>query len=278
MSVFTLTRPDHGPIPVLVEVPHAGLTVPDAVPGGLYALRESVRRDADIYVDQLYQDAPTQGATLLCAKMSRYVVDLNRGPDDIDPLTVQGHPNPQPHRPRGVIWRMSTGGHALLPRALQMGEYQARLSEYYHPYHQVLSEELRRIRAAFGHVILVAAHSMPSMGRRAVRGPVSRQADVVPGSLGRTSADPQVIDYVDRHFRSAGFSVAHDDPYRGGWTTQHYGRVSEGVHAIQIELNRDLYVTEETGAPREESWSALQACLMELIAGLGTLRLPESPG
>ena len=154
-----------------------------------------------------------------------------------------------------------------------MTEYEERLSTYYHPYHEALSSELCRIRDKFGYAILVAAHSMPSAGRSARGERLMRRADVVPGTLGRTSADERIIDFVDAHFRQGGLSVAHDNPYRGGWSTAHYGRVQEGLHAIQIELNRDLYVDERTGEPRIDKWEPLTKTLMRLIYGLGRLSL-----
>jgi N-formylglutamate amidohydrolase len=273
MPHFTLTRPECAETPVLVEVPHAGLAVPEPVCEEIHAPLQTVLRDADIFVDQLYEGAPATGATLLTAGVSRYVVDLNRGPNDVDSLTVKGHPAPQAHRPRGVIWRTSTLGQPVFTSPLSMAEYEARLNTYYRPYHETLTAELERIKKSFGYVILVAAHSMPSVGRT-IRGErLSRRADIVPGTLGRTSADVRVIDFVDQHFRDAGFSVSHDDPYRGGWTTRHYGRVDEGVHAIQIELNRDLYVDEDTRKPRSAAWPPLQQVLIRMLEGLGNLRL-----
>ena len=115
---------------------------------------------------------------------------------------------------------------------------------------------------------------MPSVGRVRNSKRLQRRADVVPGTLGYTSASRDVIDFVDQHFRQAGLSIAHDDPYRGGWTTRHYGRPHEGVHAVQIELNRDLYVDEATTCPTLDSWPALTETLNHLVEGLGRLTLP----
>ena len=277
MSLFTLTPPIGREIPVLVEVPHAGLAVPEAIAKHVHAPQQAVLRDADIYVDELYADVPQHGATLLCAHVSRYVVDLNRGPKDVDRLTVQGHPSTEAHRPRGVIWRVSTLGQPVIPRPLTVDEYHQRLDTYYHPYHRTLVEQLKAIRDRFGYAILIAAHSMPSVGRLRHSKRLQRRADIVPGTVGYTSASRTVIDFVDRHFRQAGLSIAHDDPYRGGWTTQHYGRPLEGVHAVQIELNRDLYVDEATTRPTLNSWPALTQTLNTLVQGLGSLP-PPRPG
>jgi N-formylglutamate amidohydrolase len=123
-----------------------------------------------------------------------------------------------------------------------------RLDAVYRPYHRALQALLQRKLARFGHVVLLCAHSMPSQPRPAPHG--TRQpappprADIVPGTRGRTSALAPVIDRVDAHARAHGFSVRHDDPYRGGYSTATYGRPAQGVHAVQIEIARRLYMDE----------------------------------
>ncbi|HJK98192.1 MAG TPA: N-formylglutamate amidohydrolase, partial [Polyangiaceae bacterium LLY-WYZ-14_1] len=126
-------------------------------------------------------------------------------------------------------------------------------------------------RERFGFAILLAAHSMPSVGRLGHLDTGARRADVVPGTRGRTTAHPALIDLVDRHFRSAGLTVRHDEPYRGGWTTSHYGRPHLGWHAIQIELNRALYVDEMTGEPRDGEFERLAALVTDLVEKLGAI-------
>jgi N-formylglutamate amidohydrolase len=274
MEPFDLVTPERDRIAVVVEVPHAGLAVPEDVPGGVHVDRESVLRDADLYVDELYADAPARGAILLSARVSRYVVDLNRHPDDVDRATVPDHPAPRGTNPRGVVWRTTTDGRPVLAAPLTHAQLVARLERYHAPYHATLRQALDETRTRFGHAILVAAHSMPSVGRSGHRDPGVRRADVVPGTLGRTSADPRVIDLVDRHFRAAGLSVRHDDPYRGGYTTQHYGRPAHRVHAVQIELNRALYVDEATCEPRAGDFERLRAICADLVSELGRLHLP----
>ena len=118
--------------------------------------------------------------------------------------------------------------------------------------------------------MLLAAHSMPSVSRSALG--AAARADVVPGTRGRSSASAEVIDLVDQHFRDAGLSVRHDDPYRGGWTTTNYGRPKEGWHAVQVELNRALYVDEATSRPKDGDFEALQEVVSGLVAKLGALR------
>ncbi|MFW5876053.1 MAG: N-formylglutamate amidohydrolase [Myxococcota bacterium] len=273
MAFYVLTAPENGAIPVLVEVPHAGLAIPDLVRGEICAPPDAILRDADGYVDKLYADAPGRGATMLVARVSRYVVDLNRAPDDVDVETVPDHPSPRGVQPRGVVWRMTTDGRSVLTQPLSHDQFRRRIEAFHAPYHDTLREQLGRLRGVFGHAVLLAAHSMPSVGRSGHVDPGGRRADVVPGSQGRTTADPRVIELVDAHFREAGLTVRHDDPYRGGWTTAHYGRPRDGWHAIQVELNRALYVDEATGEPKRGDFERLQDLCANLVTRLGALEL-----
>ncbi len=270
MSVLDFRAPETGRTPVIVEVPHAGLVIPDALRDDILASDDALARDADLHVDALYTHAPSAGASLLTARISRYVVDLNRAPDDID---LDNDPSPvRVGQPRGVVWRVTTEGRPALRRPLDHAALRKRLDLYHAPYHETLRAEIERTRARFGYAILVAGHSMPSTVRRGNR-EFELRADVVPGTLGGTSADRRVIDVVDEHFRAAGLSVRHDDPYRGGFTTAHYGRPHDGVHAIQIELNRDLYMHEATLRPKPGDFAKLQQLLLELVQRLGELSL-----
>lgn len=271
MEIFSLTPPRGAETALLVEVPHAGLAVPESVRGEVAVSSEIVLRDSDVYVDKLYGRAPDEGASLLVANVSRYVVDLNRAPDDVDPQTVPDHPDPRGVQPRGVVWRVTTEGLPAMREPLTFASLEERLRHFHAPYHAALEGELARKRARYGYAVLLAAHSMPSMSRGGVPSPP--RADVVPGTRGRTTADARLIDLVDRHFRDAGLTVRHDDPYRGGWSTAHYGRPAQGWHAIQVELNRALYVDEETGRPKDGDFEAIEALVRELVRKIGALDL-----
>ncbi len=272
MDSFELKLPTHTR-PVLVEVPHASVVVPEIVKSELAAPTDALHRDADIYVDELYENAPTHGAALLCARVSRYVVDLNRAQDDVDSATVSDHPAPVGAQPRGVVWRATTDGRPVLTRPLTFEALRKRLARFYVPYHDALRQTLDDLRAQFGYAILLAGHSMPSRGRSLHVDAGERRADIVPGTQGRTTADRRVIDLVERHFKDAGLVVRHDDPYKGGFATTHYGRPHDRVHAIQIEINRALYVDEDTFERKHEDFARLQALLDALVVKLGQLDL-----
>ena len=271
-SVLDFTQPEHGRTPVLVEVPHAGLAIPESLKDEILASEETRKRDADLYVDELYRYAPDVGAALLSAKVSRYVVDLNRAPDDVELGALEDPSSGRVGQPRGVVWRVTTDGRPVLRTPLDAASLNQRIALYHSPYHTRLLDELELTRQRFGYAILVAGHSMPSAVRRGVRD-IERRADIVPGSLGGSSCDPRVVELVDQHFRAAGLSVRHDEPYRGGFTTAHYGRPTQKQHAIQIEINRAIYMDELSCVRKPDNFARLQQMLKELVARLGQLDL-----
>lgn len=267
---FSVVEPTTEETPLVVEVPHAGIHVDGPALATLAAPARSVGRDADLYVDELYADAPARGATLLAAHLSRYMVDLNRAETDLDAASVEGAP-PTARATRGIVWRLTSDGVRVLDAPLSRGELERRLDVVYRPYHRTLAALLERKRARFGFAVLLAAHSMPSVGRAGHGDPSAVRADVVPGTRGRTSASGRVIDVVDAHARHAGLSVRHDDPYQGGYTTQHYGRPDLHVHVVQVELARRLYM-DEASLQKNANFDRLRAWCAELAGELGRIR------
>jgi N-formylglutamate deformylase len=253
---------------VIVEVPHAGIFVPAECLAELCAPARAIARDADLYVDEIYAGAPSAGASLLAARLSRYVVDLNRGEEDIDAESVEGGPASS-RAPRGIIWRLSSDRDRVLTGPLPRKSFEHRVRSFYRPYHERLQALIADKRARFGRAIVLAAHSMPSVGRRGHTDLDAVRADVVPGTRGRTSAAGPIIDLVDQFFRTRGFEVRHDLPYSGGFTTQHYGRPADGVHVIQIELARRLYMDEFTLLPSPERMEKLRALCTDLVGAVG---------
>jgi N-formylglutamate deformylase len=269
---FSVHEPRAHRTPVVVEVPHAGLSVDPESMATLIAPVQALGRDADLFVDDLYADAPDVGATLLVSHVSRYVCDLNRAESDVDPLTVEG--GAARSAPHGVIWRVTTDNRAALHRPLPFPELERRLVRIYRPYHQTLQALLTQRVAEFGYAILLCGHSMPSRGREGHIDPGRERADVVPGSRGRTTCADSVLRLVDRECAKHGLSVAHDEPYRGGFSTSHYGRPRDHVHAIQIELARRLYMDEQALTKKPREFGQLKAFCRTVTQALGGLMLP----
>jgi N-formylglutamate amidohydrolase len=276
VDLFSVTEPAGPESPLVVEVPHAGTWVPPAYLASLVAPVRALGRDADLFVDELYANAPHEGATLLVARTSRYVLDLNRSEDDWDDAAVETRIGSAPPRtpgsmPRGLVWRLTTDGEPAMTRPLRRSELDERIRAIHRPYHETLRALLERKRAKFGFAVLLAAHSMPSSGRASAGGRADDRADVVPGTQGRTTASAALIDLVERLAVARGLSVRHDEPYRGGFATRHYGRPREGIHAVQVELARRLYMNEVTLEPTSR-FGATETFCRSLVEALGRAR------
>jgi N-formylglutamate deformylase len=283
---FEVLEPTGAETPVVVEIPHAGIEMPPHFLAPLCAPARALGRDADLYVDGLYEDATEEGASVLRALLSRYAIDVNRAEDDVDAEVVDGA-RADVRLNHGLVWRTTSDGEPALARKLTRGELEERLDEVWRPYHSALSGLIERKRTRFGVCVVLAAHSMPSVERGAANGGsatgsratarTSRpRADVVPGTRGRKSAAAPYIDAIETLSRAKGWTVRHDDPYAGGFTTRHYGRPAEGVHVVQVELARRLYLDEDTLRPGP-NFAAVRAWCRQVVAELARLATPLAP-
>ncbi len=258
--------------PLVVSVPHAGTHVPAVDAPLLRASGAALLRDADALVDRLFERAPALGAPLVVARVSRYVLDLNRAPDDVDLEVCPELERPARPSARGLVWRTSTEGAALLARPLTMAELTSRIERLHAPYHALVATLLEERRRHFGFAVLLDAHSMPSTGRPGHSDPGERRADLVPGDVRGSSCAPSLTRLVVQHFERAGLRVKLNDPYMGGYITRAHGRPARGVHAIQLEVNRDLYLDEEHARWDERKAARLAPSIEGLLEALSAYR------
>lgn len=248
---YTLKKPEKMTAPVLFASPHSGNVYPDDMKGALCVPLAAIRQTEDAFVETLFAAAPEQGAMLMAATYARSVADLNRDPRELDPgMFSDGVPRPcglptaRVEAGLGCLPRVAARGEAIYARQLTRAEGEARLSGIHDVYHQRLTTELATLREQYGQAILIDCHSMPSTqpGRRHL-------ADIVLGDRFGSSCDPRLTGRVERAFRAHGFTVARNAPYAGGFTTRRYGRPKRGLHALQIEINRALYMDETEISP-----------------------------
>ncbi|HEX3696938.1 MAG TPA: N-formylglutamate amidohydrolase [Polyangia bacterium] len=267
---FVAQLPAIPPSPVVVSVPHAGI----ATVGFENALAPEldVRCDADLHVDRLYRiGEPSAPSAFVAARLSRFVCDLNRDPDDVGPGAVPLHRDPRNADGRGFIWAVTTAGSPALSRPLSLEDWRARTS-IHAAYHDAITRALNRARDRFGFAVLVDGHSMPSRGRQGHKDPGRERADVVPGDRDGSSCSPALSRLVGGHFAERGYRVAFNDPYKGGFITTHHGRPAEHIHAIQIELRRDLYMNESTYTIVDAGFQRLRSAIDDLLAKLETFQ------
>lgn len=238
---YTLHQPDQVSVPILYTSPHSGRHYPPDFLAQTDLPLSVLRLNEDAYIDSLFADAPAHGCPILCAHYSRTYVDVNRGSDEIDPLITHDvatidNISPRARAGYGVVPRLAGNGSPIYRSPLAMAEIEARLADIYRPYHQILEEQLAALRARFGGVILIDCHSMP-----AIKG---HSDDIVLGDAFGRSCDGRITEWVEEKFRSLGYKTARNNPFSGGYTTQYYGDVKNGIHVIQIEIARALYLQE----------------------------------
>lgn len=235
---------------VVFSSPHSGRDYPPAFLRASALDDRALRSSEDAFVEDLFGAAPDFGAPLIAASAPRAFVDLNRSIDDLDPAVIRGigrgRPNARVASGLGVIPRVVAEGRAILSGKIALSEAQQRLDTYYTPYHTRLEQLLQQSQAAFGEVLLVDCHSMPSEALSHGRREGAARPQVVLGDRFGASCGKAHVDRIEAIFRQEGFTVTRNAPFAGAYITQAYGRPAAGRHAIQIEIDRGLYMNEAT--------------------------------
>ncbi len=243
--VYDLIRPDCWQGGVIFASPHSGCAYPDWFLAESRLDPQQLRSSEDAFVDRLIRHAPDHGAALLTARVPRCVVDLNRGPEELDPLVVQGG-EPMAMNPRimaglGVIPRVVSQGRSIHNRPMPRAEAESRLSRFWHPYHRALSGLIDEALAQFGGAVLIDMHSMP---RDALAHLPRPRPDLVLGDRNGSSASPRITAGVADAVMAEGFRLRRNSPFSGAYIAAAYGRPRENVHVVQLELDRSLYMDE----------------------------------
>lgn len=264
-------------VPVVFASPHSGRDYPADFVAASRLDAQTLRRSEDSFVEELFACAPRHGAPLLAALFPRAFCDPNREPYELDPAMFAGrlpeHANTRSPRVAaglGTIAKVVGSGAEIYPGKLPVAEVERRVSHYYRPYHQRLRDLLDATRRRFGWSVLVDCHSMPSVGGPMDRDSGLSRVDVVVGDcFGAACASP-IVAVVEQTFRDRGYRVVRNTPYAGGFTTRHYGQPRTGAHALQIELNRTLYMDEDSHT-RTEGFARLAEDIDRVVAALARL-------
>ena len=248
--LFEILAPDGQGMPIVFNSPHSGRSYPSDFLAASRLDEHAIRRSEDSFVDELFLPAAARGAPLLRANFPRAWLDVNREPYELDPKMFAGslptYANVRSVRVAGglgTIARIVSESEEIYARPLHVEEGLARIDGVYKPYHRALRELLVATHGAFGVALLVDCHSMPST----VRGGVSRlRPDFVLGDRYGTSCAGELTDFVGQFLTRLGYAVSRNKPYAGGFITEHYGQPSRGLHAMQMEVNRCLYMDERT--------------------------------
>ena len=268
----------------MFNVPHAGQVYPDGFLASSRLDAASLRRSEDAFVDRLFAGVIGLGAPLMSARFPRAYLDLNREPYELDPRMFEGRLPPYANTRSmrvagglGTVPRVVADGQDIYRGRLPVAEAVRRIEQLYQPYHRALRELLKDTVDSFGHVALIDCHSMPStsLGRDE-----AQRADIVLGDRYGTSCATLLTDVVESTLRESGFVVTRNKPYAGGFITEHYGAPALGRHALQVEVNRALYMDERSLAPlpsfaevAEALCASFRTVIVDIDAGLSPYRI-----
>lgn len=272
---FSISGDSDAAGPLVLASPHSGREYP---PGFVATTRLSLgqlRRAEDAYVDTLLAGAVAAGVPLVSAHYGRSWLDLNRAADELDPAmfveTLDDHPAHGGERVGaglGVLPRVAAHGLDIYPGRLHLAEAQSRLAMVHTPYHAAVAGLLERARQRYGYAVLIDCHSMPTPPAVGL----ARPAEVVLGDLHGNSASPALITAIESFWQAGGWRVSRNIPYAGGFTTAAHGAPARGVHAVQLELDRLLYMDPARLRPHD-GFARITAAL----TALATLVVTQAP-
>lgn len=275
---FLVLSPPVQRLPVVLASPHSGRDYPADL---LLASRldpHALRRSEDSFVDEIFERAPGIGAPLLKALFPRAYVDANREAFELDPDMFADYlpdyvntRSPRVAAGLGTIARVVGHGQEIYAGKLRFEDALRRIDGLYRPYHRTLRGLIDDTVDRFGHCLLLDCHSMPTAAGAGDRRP---RFDFVLGDSFGSACSPTVIATAERWLRGRGYRVARNTPYAGGFTTCHYGQPDDGVHALQIEIGRNLYM-DETRMVRKTFLATLKEQMADLIGILGDLDLAD---
>ena len=271
--------PGARPSAAVFSSPHSGRDYPADLLAASRLSAHDLRRSEDAFVERLFDAAPAFGAPFIHALAPRAYVDLNRGAEELDPALIEGVRaaglNPRLAAGLGVVPRVVAEGVPIYAGKIPREAALDRLRRCYRPYHDALQTLLQDARRVAGEAVLVDCHSMPSDALRAAPRVRGRRPEVILGDRFGVSCAPWVMAETERAFTEAGCTTARNTPFAGGFITQKYGRPSRGFHAIQIEIDRALYLDERRVEPNA-AFAEVREALRAVTRALAALR-PEAP-
>jgi len=250
---YQILYPKYTSTPLVFSSPHSGNRYPESFLDKSKLDPLTLRRSEDSFVDELFAKAPLLGAPLLKANFPRAYVDPNREAFELDPTMFEDclpeYVNTKSLKVwagLGTVARVVTNGEEIYRNKLKFTEVKSRVENTYIPYHQALKRLIKITKEMFGLCILIDCHSMPSLGGPMDNDRGNRRVDIVLGNNHGTTCASQLISLVGNNLRDQGMMVRNNNPYSGGFTTCHYGAPNDGIHTLQIEINKSLYMDEKT--------------------------------
>ncbi len=267
---FETVRPRRLTAPLVFNSAHSGRNYPERFLRMTRLDHLSIRQSEDAFVDELFARAPHLGTPLLRAHFPRAYLDVNREPWELDPAMFDeplsdrfNTASPRVAAGLGTLARVVAENKPIYRERLSLDDARMRIEGIYQPYHATLQKLLTEALNVFGVAVLIDCHSMPRLARSTER----PSPDIVLGDRYGTACAPALVDLAEIVFTGAGLRVARNRPYAGGFSTRTYGRPPHGVHALQVEISRHLYMDEVT-LEKHEGFDAVRALLDRLVLAL----------
>ncbi|KIZ42988.1 MULTISPECIES: N-formylglutamate amidohydrolase [Rhodopseudomonas] len=275
---FEISEPANWRAPIIFNSPHSGSVYPHAFLDASRIDIEALRRSEDSFVDELIDGLAARGFPVARVHFPRCYVDVNREPYELDPRMFFGRlpsfANTRSMRVAGglgTIPRVVGDGQEIYRERIGIDEALGRIEALYKPYHRALRRLINKAHQNFGSVIVVDCHSMPSVG---IARDEPMRPDIVIGDRYGTSCNALIPDVIEEAFAARGYSVGRNKPYAGGFITEHYGNPANGVHTVQVELNRAIYMDERL-RQRSARFADVAADFTLLADALATIPLGD---
>ena len=271
---FEILPPPEWTAPAVFNSPHSGREFPEHFLRQSRLPLQALRKSEDCYVDELFMACVSHGAPMLRALVPRSYIDLNREPYELDPRMfsseLPGYANtgsPRVAGGLGTIPRIVSEGEDIYRGRIDFAEARRRIEQVYVPYHRTLSALTSAVLAKVGEVLLIDCHSMPASATAHVVPPQSGGVDVVLGDRFGASCAEDIPAFIEERLEAHGLRVLRNKPYAGGFITQNHGAPHRGQHALQIEINRSLYMNETTLA-KSPDFASVAAVLGDVVGAL----------
>lgn len=248
----TIVEPSTLTSGVVFALPHSGRDYGVSFLNQSILDKISIRSSEDAFLDQLIDGIEKYGAPKIIANAPRAFIDLNRSTDELDPGLISGIKNnmrnPRISSGLGVIPRVVSHGKEIYRGKLSLEQAQSRIEYYWKPYHKDLSNLLKRAQSIYGQSLLIDMHSMPHEAV-STQSSFIKAPEIVVGDRFGMSSDPEFTNLIVSILKQHGFRVAKNRPFAGAFITKHHGKIKERTHAIQLEIDRSLYMDEERVSP-----------------------------
>ncbi|MEL6967630.1 MAG: N-formylglutamate amidohydrolase [Pseudomonadota bacterium] len=275
---FSVFEPAEQRVPFVFNAPHSGRIYPKTFLDVSPLTDLQIRRSEDVLVDALFDDVVALGCPFQIAHFPRAWLDVNREPYELDPKLFREklptHANTRSMRVAGglgTVPRLVAENLPIYRSRPKLAEAMARIDDVYRPYHETLTHLMAKTVVEFGYGVLVDCHSMPSTGGGIER---ADRPDIIIGDRYGTSCNSAISRQLVQSFATLGYKTTRNKPYAGGFITEHYGKPLKSLHAVQIEINRALYVDEETLRPHA-GYDRLKKDISAVMSAL--VSMPDAP-